>query len=111
MTAPVLTVVPNNQPTAGQRMQRTTGQAGSVLVVIQLWQAFGWLGADAWTAEQAGLRWPALTAAGYVAVAGVQNAINWWRNERTVVSDPSSVTVTAEPAPTAPLPPAENVAA
>ena len=91
---PVLTFVPS--PTAGQRVQRTVGQAGSVLVFIQLWQAFGWSGANGWSAEEAALRWPALTAAGYVLVAGAQNLVNWWRTERVTVAEPSSITVTAE---------------
>ena len=69
-------------PSAGQRVQRTAGQAGVVLVAVQLWQAFEWFGAAHWTAEEAALRWPAITAAGYVAVAGAQNLVNWWKTER-----------------------------
>lgn len=92
----MLTVEANPAPTAGERFQRSTGQAGGVLVVIQLWQAFGWFGADGWSAEAASLRWPAITAAGYVVVSGAQNLVNWWRSERLKVSPPEAVTVAAE---------------
>lgn len=95
-TTTTLTVEANPAPTAGQRFQRSTGQAGGFLVVIQLWQAFGWFGADSWSAEEAGLRWPAITAAGIVVVAGVQNLVNWWRSERLQVPPRQAITAAAE---------------
>ena len=76
------------EPTAGQRVSRTAGQGGGVLVLVQLWQAFGWLGASSWTAEQAAARWPAITAALVRAGAGAQTAFNWWRGRAEVAPSP-----------------------
>ena len=63
----------------GARVSRTAGQAGGALVLIELWQAFGWLGAADWTAEQSAQRWPALSASLLFAIATAQNAVGWWR--------------------------------
>lgn len=69
-------------PGPGTRVARTGGQVGGVIVIIDLWQAFGWFGADTWTAEQAAARWPAISATLYFAVAVAHNLYNWWRTER-----------------------------
>lgn len=83
MAAATLEVTANPAPGPGGRIGRTAGQGGTVVILIQLWQAFDWFGADTWTAEQAGVRWPALTAAGILLASAIQNAWNWWRSERS----------------------------
>lgn len=67
------------RPGPGARVTRTAGQGGVVLTVVQLWQSFGWLGADRWTGVEAAQRWPAITAALVLAVATAQNLAGWWR--------------------------------
>lgn len=69
-------------PGPGSRITRTAGQAGGVLAFIDLWHAFGWAGADHWTAAQAGTRWPALGAVAIVAVSAAHNGLNWWMTNR-----------------------------
>jgi hypothetical protein len=69
-------------PGPAARVSRTAGQGGAALTLINLWQAFGWFGADGWTTEQAQLRWPALTAAIWLVITAVQNVAGWWRAER-----------------------------
>lgn len=96
-TGVVLTAVANPAPGPAARVGRTAGQGGGVVIFINLWQAFGWVGADTWTAEQAAQRWPAITAAAIAVVSIAQNAWNWWRSER--ISTTESVTVTAEAPP------------
>lgn len=98
-TGVVLSAVANPAPGPAARFGRSVGQGGGVVIFINLWQAFGWIGADSWTAEQAAMRWPAITAAGYGLVSGVQNLWNWWRSER--IRSAESITVTAEPSPPA----------
>lgn len=95
----VLSAVANPAPGPAARFGRTAGQGGGVVIFLNLWQAFGWLGADTWTAEQAAARWPAITAAGIAVVSGAQNLWNWWRAERVRATE--SITVTAEQADTA----------
>lgn len=98
-TGVVLTAVANPAPGPAARVGRTAGQGGGVVILINLWTAFGWLGSDTWTADQAAQRWPAITAALVFAVAGLQNLWNWWRSERIRATE--SVTVTAESEPEA----------
>jgi hypothetical protein len=64
-------------PGPAARAARGAGQAGGALVLIQLWQAFGWFGAEDWTAEEAGVRWPAVTAALILAVTVLHNLWNY----------------------------------
>ena len=73
------------RPTAVARVARTTGQAASAYVVLDLVEAFGWLGADDWTTDQ----WKAVTAAAVALLAAVQNlgpkawsAIGGWLSRR-----------------------------
>lgn len=66
----------------GARVTRSAGQGGAVLVAVQLWQSFGWAGADHWSAAQAAQRWPAVTAGLVLVVAAVQNVVNWRRATR-----------------------------
>lgn len=66
------------RPGPAARVSRTAGQGGAVLTILQLWQAFGWFGASTWTSQEAAMRWPAITAALVLAVAAVQNLVNWW---------------------------------
>lgn len=66
-------------PGPAQRISRTAGQGGGALILVQLWQAFDWFGADTWTAEESALRWPAITAAVTFLIAALQNGVNWWR--------------------------------
>lgn len=65
-------------PGPGSRVARTIAQGGGVVVWIDLWHSFGWLGAADWNAEQAAQRWPAITAAGIALVSIVHNITNWW---------------------------------
>lgn len=67
------------RPGPGARVTRTAGQVGGATVLIDMWFAFGWLGADRWTPDQAAARWPAITAAVVFAVAVGQNLAGWWR--------------------------------
>lgn len=83
-------------PGPGARFGRGVAQNGGVLVFIDLWQAFGWFGADHWTGDEAAKRWPAIYAAALVVVLAGHNAFNWWTRERTRNLD--TVTVTATPA-------------
>lgn len=93
---PTLEVRADPTPTAGQRVARTAGQSGGVVVFIELWQAFGWFGADHWTADQAAQRWPAIFAAALLVVAAVHNGVNWWRTDRLQPArPPQAVTVSA----------------
>lgn len=78
-------VAPGPAPGPAARFSRTAGQGGGALVVVQLWQAFGWLGADGWSAEEAAARWPAVTAAVLLAVSGAQNLANWWRGRASQI--------------------------
>lgn len=83
MTEAVVEVSPQAAPTAGQRVARGAGHSGGVLIVIELWQAFEWFGADGWTADEAAARWPAVTAAAIFAVVVVHNIINWLKERQT----------------------------
>lgn len=56
-------------PGPAARVQRTAGQLGAVSVLLQLWFAFGWFGADTWSPEQAA----AVTAVAGLLAALVQN--------------------------------------
>jgi hypothetical protein len=69
-------------PTPGQRISRGVGQAGGGLVFIELWQAFGWFGADSWTQDQAMQRWPAVTATAIVVIGALHNLGNWLAERR-----------------------------
>lgn len=69
-------------PGPGARVSRTAGQLGGATVFIELWQAFGWFGADTWTADQSAQRWPALTASIVFGVSIVHNVVNWWVSRR-----------------------------
>ena len=83
-------------PTPGQRVARGAGQAGGALVLVQLWQAFGWFGADGWTAEEAGVRWPAVTAAVILAVGVIHNVWNYLRPQAVDPATAAAVTATVE---------------
>lgn len=69
-------------PGPAQRVARTAGQAGGALVLVQLWQAFGWFGADGWSEADAALRWPAITAATVWLVSSLHNLVGWWMRQR-----------------------------
>ena len=99
---PMVELQAHGAPGPGARVARTAGQAGGALVMLELWQAFGWFGSDEWSAD----RWKAVTAAAVFLVALVQNVVNWWRTERLPLPAVGSVTVTAvePPAPTRPDP-------
>jgi hypothetical protein len=73
------TTTPPGAPTPGPgtRVSRSAGHAGGALVLIELWRAFGWAGADHWSVEQAAQRWPAITATAAFGIAAVHNVVNW----------------------------------
>lgn len=93
---PTIEVRADPAPTPAQRVSRTAGQSGGVVLLIELWQSFGWFGADHWTAEQSAQRWPAVTAVAIFIVAVAHNSVNWWRSER-LAPPLQAVTVMAEP--------------
>lgn len=64
-------------PGPGSRVSRTAGQLGGATVLVELWQAFGWFGADHWTADQSAQRWPAITAAVVFGISVAHNVTNW----------------------------------
>lgn len=96
MTTPV--VITSEAPGPGARFSRSAGQGGGALVVIELWQAFGWLGAGGWTAEQSAQRWPALTAALTLVLVAGHNAWNWWRSRPNEIAVEGTVDLDALPA-------------
>lgn len=59
----------DQRPTAVQRVGRTAGQAASAYVVLDLAEAFDWLGSADWSPDQ----WKAVTAAAVAVLAAVQN--------------------------------------
>lgn len=68
-----MTVQPTTPaPGPGSRVTRTAGQLGGALVLIELWIAFGWLGAGDWTDRQT----LAVYAVSAFAVAAAQNLLN-----------------------------------
>jgi hypothetical protein len=91
VTIPTVQVTPEPAPTAGGRFGRSAGQMGGVVVLLDLWLAFGWLGADGWSERQV----LAVTAASYLVASGLHNLVNWWRTERHVHAAPPAVTVRA----------------
>lgn len=70
--------VPAPGPSA--RIQRTAGQVGSVLVLLELWLAFGWFGSGGWTERQV----LAVTAFAVVAASAAQNAIGHLRGRTEI---------------------------
>lgn len=66
--AVVETTVPP-PPGPGGRVQRTAGQVGSAVVLLDLLLAFGWFGSDEWSGEQVS----AVTAAVVFVIAGLHN--------------------------------------
>lgn len=89
-----VTVEPSPAPGPGGRVSRMSGQIGGSVVLLDLWLAFGWLGADGWTERQL----LAVSAVTYWLIGASHNVFNWWqsREHRTVVE---SVTVTSTPPP------------
>lgn len=81
-TTPTVGAAPDPTPGPGERTGRALGQGGAALAILDLARAFDWLGSDGWTAEQAAERWPALTAAAIVFVAGGHNLLNYVRSRR-----------------------------
>lgn len=73
MTLP--SIAPAPAPGPGARIQRTAGQAGTVLVLLELVLAFHWLGSEHWTERQV----LAVTAVAFVVAAAAQNLFNWWK--------------------------------
>ena len=69
-------------PGPGARFTRGAAQGGTALAFVNLWNAFGWLGADTWTKEEAALRWPAITAVVTMVVVGGQNLFNYLRSKQ-----------------------------
>lgn len=65
-------VVPHTA-TPGQRVQRSAGQGGGTLILVDLWRDFGWFHSASW-GEQ---RWVTVTAAVYFAMSVMQNLVNW----------------------------------
>lgn len=59
----------DRRPTAPQRVARTAGQAASAYVLLDLIEAFGWVGADDWSTDQ----WKAVSAAAVFVAATAQN--------------------------------------
>lgn len=88
-------VTPDPAPGPGARVSRTSGQVGGALVLVELWQAFGWFGADTWTAEQAAQRWPAIIGTLYFLISVGHNVWNWWRSKDHAAAVPGAVTVQA----------------
>lgn len=62
-------------PGPAARVQRTAGQVGGVVVLLELWFAFGWFGSEEWTERQV----LAVTAVAYVAASAAQNVAGWLR--------------------------------
>lgn len=56
-------------PGPAGRIQRSAGQAGAVTILIELWVAFGWFGADHWDEQQN----RAVMAVGILLAAIIQN--------------------------------------
>lgn len=73
--------LPQRAPGPGARVTRTAGQAGGALVLIELWQSFGWFGAAGWSADEAAQRWPALSAALLFAISVGHNLAGFWRRD------------------------------
>jgi hypothetical protein len=88
-------VTPDPAPGPGARVSRTSGQVGGALVLVELWQAFGWFGAGGWSAEQSAQRWPAITGTVLFLISVVHNVWNWWRSRDAAQTVPRAVTVEA----------------
>lgn len=65
-------------PGPGARIQRTAGQAGGVLVFLELVLAFEWLGSAGWSQREAA----AVTAVAFFVAATGQNLVNWLAQRR-----------------------------
>lgn len=63
-------------PGPAGRIQRTAGQVGAVTIVLDLWLAFGWFNADAWSEQQV----LAVSAVGYLLVSVVHNVAGHLRS-------------------------------
>lgn len=72
---PPSTSTPGPTPGPAVRVQRTAAQIGGVAVVLELVDAFGWLGSDRWTDRQGA----AVTGAAILAVSIVHNVVNYLR--------------------------------
>lgn len=90
-------------PGPGLRVVRTAGQAGGAVVLIELWQAFGWFGAAGWTPDESAARWPAITASLLFVIAVVQNGVAAWQDSRAGRVEVAPVEA-APPSPEAPEP-------
>lgn len=93
---PIVTVTPSPDPGPGGRTSRGAGQVGSALVFIELWKAFGWLGADRWNADEAAARWPAITGTAIFLIVAAHNIVNWWTTRNQPKPPPAGVEVRAE---------------
>lgn len=70
-------------PGPGQRIQRTAGQVGSVVILLTFVEAFDWFGSGSWTAEQSA----AVLAVATLAASTVQNLVGHWRSKGAPTSD------------------------
>lgn len=77
-----LTTGPDPAPSPAARVTRAAGHGGAGLILVDLWRAFGWFGADNWTAEQAQERWPVLTVTVVFVMAASHNLLNHLRSRR-----------------------------
>lgn len=88
---PTVSVSSDPAPGPGRRVERSAGQAGGVLVLLELILSFELFGSGDWTARQVA----AVTTSLVLVVAAVHNLVNWLRSER--VQSLESVTVSADP--------------
>lgn len=86
-----VTVTPSTAPGPGGRMQRSVGQIAGSQLIVELWLAFGWLGADAWTERQV----LAVSGVAYFAAAAGHNLWNWYSTRNQPPLPPAAVEIAA----------------
>jgi hypothetical protein len=92
---PTVSVTADPAPGPGRRVERSAGQAGGTLILLELILSFELFGSGDWTGRQVA----AVTAALLFTIAAIHNLANWIRSERQ--SALQAVTVMAEATPSA----------
>lgn len=82
LVGPVVETTVPAPPGPGGRVQRSAGQAGGAVLLLDLVFAFGWLGADDWTVEQAS----AVTAAVVFGLAALHNLAEHFRSRKATAA-------------------------